>query len=529
MTVLRLPPARVPPSADEQAQQETERKNKLFAWADDVLTNLGLVDRIKQANTLDELRKIVFDGNAADVILAIREALHPASGQKKDKCFAGLNEGGLGRILKKRFAEKKEDRETELRRGQSAGGAPQPNWTDDLILGDEGQILPVLANLKLFLTRHPAWEGVLAYDEFALRVVIRKQPPWGEEPPDSPWSDHHESLTRIWFQHEDIRPGTGDVTRAVQAAARVNKIHAVREYFGRLKWDGVPRLDTFLPTYFRADNNKYTQAVGRKFLISMVARIYDPGHKVDHMLVLEGSQGTFKSSGWDALAAPWFADRLSAVGSKDVCIEIAGVLLIEVAEMDAITKASASAAKGFLARRSDRYRPVWGKHAIDQPRQCAFVGTINPPVGGYLKDPTGARRFWPVACHGKADRDGIKRDRDQIWAEAVARYNKGEVCWLETPELEALAEAEQQARFVVDVWTDRVEEWLDGRNDVGPKDVGVSIQEVIKGALKLDPENPSTVMRVAKILTSLGFVRVRPSGKGGKPRTRRYRRESSTE
>ena len=103
------------------------------------------------------------------------------------------------------------------------------------------------------------------------------------------------------------------------------------------------------------------------------------------------------------------------------------------------------------SRRHDRFRPPYGKHMTDLPRQCVFAGSINPTAGGYLKDPTGARQFWPVACRGMIDRAGLETVPDQLWAEAVHRY-KAEACWwLETPELEALATAEQAARFVVDV------------------------------------------------------------------------------
>ena len=111
--------------------------------------------------------------------------------------------------------------------------------------------------------------------------------------------------------------------------------------------------------------------------------------------------------------------------------------------MDALTKATSSAIKAFLTRRRDRFRPPYGKHTINLPRQCVFAATINPTAGGYLKDPTGARRFWPVACRGMIDRDGLEKVRDQLWAEAVHRFKAGAPWWLETPELEALATAEQ--------------------------------------------------------------------------------------
>jgi predicted P-loop ATPase len=149
-----------------------------------------------------------------------------------------------------------------------------------------------------------------------------------------------------------------------------------------------------------------------------------------------------------------------------------------------------------------------------------FAGTINPPVGGYLRDPTGARRFWPVVCQGRINRDGIEHNRDQLWAEAVVRFKAGASWWLETPELEALAAAEQAARFVADAWKEPVLAWLGERTEVG-------IREVLAEALKLKPEDwtQTAQNRVAATLTAMGFTRVRT--RKGDQRENRYRREKS--
>jgi predicted P-loop ATPase len=512
-----------PLGSEEHARAETERKQRLFAWADRVLRDLGLTDRVARVTSLDELRRVIFDADAAEVALAIREVLHPATAAKDD-CFAGLRAGGLKHILKMRFDEMKKQREAQLRRGrQGRSQQSAPDWTDDLKLDDKGGVLPMLSNLILFLRHHPQWQGVLAYDEFSARVVIRKRPPWGEEAPDAPWTDHHESLTRVWFQREDIKAAQGDVGRAVQAAARTNPIHPVREYLDALVWDETPRLDRWLVTYFHAEDSAYIRAVGPRYLISAVARVYKPGCKVDHTLILEGPQGRFKSEALRTLAArdAWFTDRLSHIASKDAAIEIAGMWLVEIAEMDALSKAAASTMKAFLTRRFDRFRPPWARHLVRLPRQCVFAGTINPPPGGYLKDVTGARRFWPVACRGTIDRDGLEGARDQLWAEAVHRYRAGAKWWLETPELEALATAEQAFRFKSDIWKELINRWLGQRNDV-------SIGEVLRGALGIEPDHSgkfphSDEVRVVKILTKqMGFRRYVPR-RGGK-RQKRYRR-----
>ena len=459
--VINLP---VPASqdADEHARADTQRNQRLFDWADAVLKRLRLDKAVAAARSIEELRSVTFNADSAEVTLAIRDALHPASGHRQEH-FRGLKEGGLKLILKNRFAELKKAREAALRRRK------QPDWTDQLILDKDGKIIANLANLILILREAPKWKGVLAYDEFNARVVIKGRPPWGEEASNTPWTDHHEFLARVWFQREDISPSAGDVGRAVQAAARHNPFHPVRDYFEALVWDGVPRLESWLQRYFHVEDSEYVRAIGPRYLISAVARIYKPGCKVDHMLVLEGPQGKQKSEALRTLAIndDWFTDRLSHLASKDAALETAGVLLVEIAEMDALTKATSSAIKSFLTRRRDRFRPPYGKHPINLPRQCVFAATINPPVGGYLKDPTGSRRFWPVACRGMIDRDGLEKVRDQLWAEAVHQYKAGAPWWLETPELEALATAEQAARFVVDAWEEPIREWLGDRIDVG--------------------------------------------------------------
>jgi putative DNA primase/helicase len=205
----------------------------------------------------------------------------------------------------------------------------------------------------------------------------------------------------------------------------------------------------------------------------------------------------------------WFTDRLSQVASKDAAQELAGVWLVEWSEMEALFRAATSSAKSFITRRHDRYRPPYGKHPISWPRSCVFAGTINPVVGGYLKDPTGARRIWPVTCNGMIDIAGLASDRDQLWAEAITRFKAGATWWLETAKLEALATVEQAARFKADVWKEPVEAWLGDRKNT-------SIREVLEDVLGIRPsqQNRSAQMRVAAILTDLGFSKYRRGKRG---------------
>jgi predicted P-loop ATPase len=391
------------------------------------------------------------------------------------------------------------------------------HWTLGLTLNDRGVPFGNLRNVMYALRHAPEWQGVLAYDAFAARVTTQEPPPWGDRTVEE-WADDHDTRACEWLQENGIPATVGVAGRGIQTVARENRVHPVRYYLHALDWDGTPRLDTWLTRYLGVEDSLYVEAVGSRFLISAVARVEQPGCKADQALILEGPQGILKSSALQALADPWFTDRISNLGGKDAAMEIAGVWLVEMAELDALLRAGLSATKSFITRRHDRFRPPYGKHVVDRPRQCVFAGTINP-IGGYLKDPTGSRRFWPVSC-GVIDLEALVRDRNQLWAEAFVRFRGGAPWWLETAELQVLAAAEQDARFEVDAWTEKISEWLVGRQDV-------SVGEVLVGALGIPQESWSQTAqnRVAKILTHHGFEQYRP-GKKGQPRTPRYRRDA---
>src|SRR5262249_20186212 len=224
--ILNLPVPGSAPHADEHARAETERRRQLFAWADGVLEQLGLKRTVDAARSIEELRRITFDVESAEVTLAIRDALYPADCNRRE-CFRGLKEGGLKRILRSRFIEMKRAREATLQRRHGK----RPDWGKQLKLDEDGRIRPILFNPSLLFREGADWKGAIAFDEFAARVVIKGTTPLEGSVPGTPWNDHHETQTRAWFQSVDINPATGDVGRAVQAAARANTHHPVRDYF----------------------------------------------------------------------------------------------------------------------------------------------------------------------------------------------------------------------------------------------------------------------------------------------------------
>src|SRR5581483_7104435 len=184
--------------------------------------------------------------------------------------------------------------------------------------------------------------------------------------------------------------------QAVQTAARDRPIHPVKAYLHALLWDGVQRVDTWLSAYLGAEDTEYARAVGSRWLISAVARIYRPGVKADCCLILEGPQGIKKSTALRTLAGEYFTDELADLGSKDAALQIRGVWIVEISELDSLARSEIASIKAFMSRTADRFRPPFGKRVVECPRQCVFAGTVNHTE--YLRDETGARRFWPVLC-----------------------------------------------------------------------------------------------------------------------------------
>jgi hypothetical protein len=168
-------------------------------------------------------------------------------------------------------------------------------------------------------------------------------------------------------------------------------------------------------------------------------------------------------------------------------MQVASVWSIELAELDSLTRATADRVKAFVSRATDRFRPPYGSRVIEQPRQSVFAGSVNHSA--YLRDETGARRFWPVACMA-IDLDALGRDRDQIWAETRQRYLSGEPWWLDTPELHAQAAEAQSQRYTGDPWQQAIEDYIAGK-------ASVSVSEILTNVLAIRSEVGPRYMRIA--------------------------------
>jgi putative DNA primase/helicase len=377
-------------------------------------------------------------------------------------CMAfGAETIGIEHLEKSVKEYKAELRKAEKRERARAGNVLEfGDWHTRLLRSDQGKLLPCFDNLALMLENSPEWAGVLGYDSFRDAFIILRTPPApitaaiGEE-----LQDHFDVETTRWAERQALLVKPGLVRSVVDTVARRKSFHPVRDYLNGLQWDGVPRIGTMLIDYFGATSsdqnpNHFAMAAGQKFMISAVARVLDPGCKVDHVPVLEGRQGIGKSTAVNILAGEWFTDHLSEMGSKDASMQVRGVWIVELGELAALSRGEVERQKQFISQQTERFRLPYGRRLVQVPRQCVFVGTTNADT--WLRDETGGRRFWPVRC-GAIDLEGLRRDRDQLWAEAVHLYRDGATWWLDDADLVKDAIEEQSDRYADDVWQASVE------------------------------------------------------------------------
>jgi predicted P-loop ATPase len=368
------------------------------------------------------------------------------------------------------------------------------------------------AVLEMLRGGDPELRDAFALDEMARRpILLRRITSYGamEPIPSRHVTDNDATALQERMQLAGMKTiGKDAIHAAIDLRAAECAYHPVRDYLTSLRWDGTPRLDTWLAAYLGVDNTPYAAGIGRMFMVAMVARIVHPGCKADYMLVLEGPQGARKSTACAILGGNWFSDSLPDIRSgKDVPQHIRDKWLIEVPELSALEKSEANALKAFLTRQVEQYRPSYGRREVVEPRQCMFIGTTNKTA--YLRDETGGRRFWPVKV-GDIDTDALKRDRDQLFAEAVHLFQAGAAWWPDGAFEAEHIRPQQDARREPDAWESAIVDWVSVQDRV-------LLQDVACGALALDLKSIGTSVhhRITAILREQGWERG-PRGTGGK-------------
>jgi hypothetical protein len=301
-------------------------------------------------------------------------------------------------------------------------------------------------------------------------------------------------------------PGEKNVRDACVQLALENQFDPVLDYLDGLKWDGTPRLDSWMVRYMGSPDTELNRIIGRLVLIAAVRRQRRPGTKFDQIVVLESKEGFGKSTAIEILAgADNFSDQsILNKQEREQQEAMCGVWLYEIADLTGMRKADIEHIKAFASRTWDRARPAYGRFRVDRPRRTVFFATTNDDE--YLKSQTGNRRFWPVTV-SRIDLIGLRRDRDQIWAEASVCEARGDSIGL--PErLWHAASEEQNQRLESDEWSAAIDKYLQEKNKLD-----VSIMEVLvdNQFLQIEPGRvgrPEQI-RAGAILRRMGMLKYR--------------------
>lgn len=377
-----------------------------------------------------------------------------------------------------------------------------PEWHKNLIVTEKGTAKANIANAMMVLRQDKSFKDSIAFDALREETMVLGELPWnGAYRGPRTWKDNDDRWLAEWFQNNHVGMSVNIVAEAVQAIAAERSFHPVLDYLKTVRWNGEPLLDEWVIRYLGCKDTPYARAVGSRWMISAVARVMQPGCKADSALVLEGKQGTFKSTALRTLAKPWFTDEIAALGSKDAAEQMIGVWIVEFAELDAVTRAADIAhVKAVISRQTDRFRMSYGRRVGEHPRQCVFAATSN--TQNWQRDDTGGRRWWPLET-GRIDIDGLGEARDQLWAEARDRYEAGEVWWLNDTNLVGAAQREQMARMPEDPIADAVVVAIIGK-------ISVSTAEIMtEWGTPKERQSRADAMRIGNILRALGWQRRR--------------------
>ncbi len=376
------------------------------------------------------------------------------------------------------------------------------DWVTLLDLNDEGAIKPTLHNVEMMVRNDARLKALPQLNEFTLEPVQRQAPGekaarrknsaketrqlsgpiWQvkDELNGDLWSDDRDFAIRSILEAPKTQGGYGvkvtdrDLKAAIVLAANDSSFHPIREYLegGCGEWDGVPRVEQLFTKYVGAPDDAYSRSVSRLMMVAAVTRIYEPGHKFDFAVILEGLQGKRKSSFIQALGRRWFAELDGDFHDQKQMIELMqGAWIMEIPELSGFNRGDVRSIKAFISRQKDRARLAYAKRAGEFPRQCIFIGSTNDRE--YLKDDTGGRRFWPMMCAlpGEIDIAELNRHVDQLWAETYHLYREMRAAqpygtlplYLVDPEAQKQAARLQESRRVEsadDAMAGRIAEWL---------------------------------------------------------------------
>jgi putative DNA primase/helicase len=378
---------------------------------------------------------------------------------------------------------------------------------------DNGPPYPTADNVVRVLNESGEFDdSVLWYDSFRERVLTTWRAPEGKS---REWADEDDACLLVHMQRTLgwHKLSGSALQEGLRAFLQQHRRNPLLEYIMSLHWDGVDRLPTFLSDAYDTPQDTYHSAVGRCWLISMIARALKPGCQVDTIPVLEGAQGIRKSTSLEILGGEFYTSLPRGFGDVEFLQVMEGCWLGEIPDMASFRGRDLEHIKAFITIREDRYRRKYARRAVTRQRQCVFAATDNS--GDWNGDVTGARRFWPFVCK-TVNIDYLKENRDQLFAEALIRFKCGESWW----DVPLADQAEQnELRREGDAWEELISRYV---NEIPKEDHGerfwlkrqeplreLTVNDILENALGLPSGrwDRASQMRISKSLKALGWRR----------------------
>lgn len=354
--------------------------------------------------------------------------------------------------------------------GDEDGARGLPEWVLEFHLHPKtGKPLDDVHNWDLLMRHDPVLRG-LARNNMDLTTVTRRQFPWRtvEAGKDDALTnaDRAQISAHLQRAYNMPRPAQEQLNGVIDMVAQDNAFHPVVEYLESLEWDGVSRIETYLPGAADA----YTRRVARLVAVQAVARALDPGVKVDNCLILTGRQGLGKSWFVETMARGWTCTLgpIEGSGLRDTVMAMTRSWITVADEGFAMKKADAEALKQFVTLTHDVIRLPYAREHVKLPRRQVIWGTTNDAV--FLRAQEGNRRFLIVEVAEKLDFGKYSDEYvNQVWAEAVHiwKTSRDKYGLKDNPELflsseeEAAAESVRSMATEEDSMTGLIQAYLD--------------------------------------------------------------------
>lgn len=353
---------------------------------------------------------------------------------------------------------------------ETEGGEALPEWVLEFHLHPKtGKPLDDVHNWDLLMKHDPVLRG-LARNNMDLTTVTRRQFPWRtvEAGKDDALTnaDRAQISAHLQRAYSMPRPAQEQLNGVIDMVAQDHSFHPVVEYLEGLEWDGISRVETYLP----GAQDAYTRRVARLVAVQAVARALDPGVKVDNCLILTGRQGLGKSWFVETMARGWTCTLgpIEGGGLRDTVMAMTRSWITVADEGFAMKKADAEALKQFVTLTHDVIRLPYAREHVKLPRRQVIWGTTNDAV--FLRAQEGNRRFLIVEVAEKLDFGKYSDEYvNQVWAEAVHiwKTSRDKYGLKDNPELflsseeEAAAESVRSMATEEDSMTGLIQAYLD--------------------------------------------------------------------